>query len=115
MLGAGLVFAVLTVGVLDQTSSNYEPPYDSLAASYRSDGDLVDAVEERLPSKAMVFQLPYARSRGPDIFRMADYDLLRGYLHSHDLRWTYGHTKGRGDDPNIPISTEKVPEQWFAT
>jgi hypothetical protein len=35
---------------------------------------------------------------------------MRGYLHSDDLRWSYGHTKGRGDDPNVPISTEKVPD-----
>ena len=31
-------------------------------------------------------------------------------LHSHDLRWSYGHTKGRGNDPNVPISTEKTPQ-----
>ena len=111
VLGAGLVLGVLIVGVLDQTSSIYEPPYDSLAASYRSDDDLVEAIEERLPSGAMVFQLPYSRfPEAPPIFRMADYDLMRGYLHSHDLRWSYGHTKGRGDDPNVPISTEKVPD-----
>ena len=71
----------------------------------------MEAIEERLPSEAMVFQLPYSRfPEAPPIFRMADYDLMRGYLHSHDLRWSYGHTKGRGDDPNVPISTEKVPD-----
>ena len=87
------------------------PPYDALSASYRSDGDFVSALEDRLPSGAMVFQLPYSRfPEAPPIFRMADYDLFRGYLHSHDLRWSYGHTKGRGDDPNVPISSEKTPQ-----
>jgi len=109
--GAVLLFGVLTLGALDQTSPSYKPAYDSLAASYRSDGDFVSALEARLPSGAMVFQLPYSRfPEAPPIFRMADYDLMRGYLHSHDLRWSYGHTKGRGDDPNVPIASEKAPQ-----
>jgi phosphoglycerol transferase len=29
---------------------------------------------------------------------MSDYDPLKGYLHSHDLRWTYGAVRGRPDD-----------------
>ena len=111
VIGAVVVFAVLTLGALDQTSPTYVPPYDALSASYRSDGDFVSTLEDRLPSGAMVFQLPYSRfPEAPPIFRMADYDLFRGYLHSDDLRWSYGHTKGRGDDPNVPISSEKTPQ-----
>ena len=59
MLGAGLLLVVLAVGVLDQTSTAYKPPYAALEAEYRSDGDFVAAIEERLPAGAMVFQLPY--------------------------------------------------------
>ena len=105
---------MLTVGLLDQTSSTLRTAVRlRWRPSYRSDEDLVEAVEERLPSKAMVFQLPYRPVPGGPrtSFRMADYDLLRGYLHSHDLRWSYGVIRrGAGDDRNIPISTEKVPE-----
>ena len=29
---------------------------------------------------------------------ISDYDLLKGYLHSEDLRWTYGAVRGRPSD-----------------
>src|ERR1700759_727462 len=48
----------------------------------------------------MIFQLPYIKF--PEAYTpgtMVGYDLLRGYLHSRTLRWSYGETKGRGTDP----------------
>jgi phosphoglycerol transferase len=41
---------------------------------------------------------------------MADYDLMRGYLHSDDLRWSYGFMKGRPGDPS-PALAELPTEQ----
>jgi hypothetical protein len=111
LLGALVLCGVLAVGILDQTSSTYEPAYRALAADYRSDDDFVDAIESRLPAGAMMLQLPYIRfPEAPPVQRMVDYDLMRGYLHSDDLRWTYGHVKGRDDDPNLAIADEAVPE-----
>ena len=40
--------------------------------------------------------------------RMVDYDELRGYLHSDDLRWSYGAVKGRSD-PSAALAAEPVP------
>ena len=71
-LAAGLVFGVLLVGVLDQTSSAFRPAYSALEAEYRSDEDFVAAIEERLPEGAMVFQLPYHPfPETPGVERMA--------------------------------------------
>ena len=101
----------MTVGVLDQTSRAYEPRYDALATDYRSDGDFVHAVESRVPRGSMIFQLPYVEfPEAPALQGMADYDLLRGYLHSRDLRWSYGRIKGRGEDRAATIAAEKVPD-----
>jgi phosphoglycerol transferase len=111
VLGAALLCGVMVVGVLDQTSSVYRPAYSAVAAEYRSDGDFVSAIEERLPAGAMVFQLPYhpfPETPGPE--RMADYDLMRGYLHSRDLRWSYGFTRGRPGDPSPVIAAQETPQ-----
>jgi hypothetical protein len=110
-LGAALVFGVLAIGVLDQTSRTYEPAYAAVATDYRSDADFVRAIEAQLPAGAMVFQLPHRPfPEAPPLLRMADYDLFRGYLHSHDLRWSYGIIKGRGDDWSASVAREPVPQ-----
>ena len=84
--GALLLCGVLTVGVLDQTSKAYKPRYDALATDYRSDGDFVRAVESRVPRGSMILQLPFmAFPEAPELHAMADYDLLRGYVHSREL------------------------------
>jgi hypothetical protein len=105
VVGAWLLLVVLAVGILDQTSTVFRPDYAALEAEYRSDGELVAAIEERLPAGAMVFQLPYNPfPEGPPLVRMADYDLMRGYLHSDDLRWNYGFMKGRSGDPSPTLA-----------
>lgn len=57
----------------------------------------------------MVFQLPYVPfPENPPVNRMVDYDGLRGYLHSDDLRWSYGAIRGR-NDPNAALAAEPTP------
>ena len=98
LFGAALG-AVLVVGVLDQTTQKDVPAYKATAAQYHSDGVLVGAIERRLPHGAMVFQLPYQGfPESKPINRMTNYDQVRGYLHSHDLRWSYGAMQGRPAD-----------------
>jgi hypothetical protein len=108
-LAAVALCLVLAIGVLDQTSSASVPPYRTLAADWRSDEAFVRGIDARLPEGALVFQLPYVPfPETPPVNRMADYDELRGYLHSDDLRWSYGAVKGRSD-PNAALATEPVP------
>jgi phosphoglycerol transferase len=98
-LGAAVLLCVLAVGVLDQTSSAFTPRYAAVAADYRSDESFVHAIDAQLPQGAMVYQLPYVPyPEHPPVVSMVDYDELRGYLHSRDLRWSYGAVKGTPDD-----------------
>ena len=91
--------ALIVVGALDQTTGAMAPPYDEVAAEWRSDGDWVRAVDEALPEEAAVLQLPYIPfPSSPPVGRMVDYDHVRPYLHSDDLRWSYGAMKGRDED-----------------
>ena len=111
VLGAGLLLVVLSIGVLDQTSTAYRPAYAAIAAEDRSEGEFVSAIEDRLPAGAMVFQLPYRPfPEEPGLERMLDYDLMRGYLQSKDLRWSYGFMKGRPGDPSPELAGEPTAQ-----
>jgi hypothetical protein len=95
----GTVLAVVLVfGLWNQVTYAHTPPYE-LATSYELDRRFVREIEQRLPPDAAVFQLPYVPF--PESRRVVDLyenDLLRGYLHSDDLRWSAGATKGRPQD-----------------
>jgi phosphoglycerol transferase len=91
--------AVAVVGVLDQTSPSMVPQYDAARADWANDGRFVKAIEQRLPGKAMIYQLPYAAfPENPPVVAMLDYDQARGYLHTDRLKFSYAAMKGRPDD-----------------
>jgi hypothetical protein len=94
-----LIASLLVLGVLDQTTPGFVPHYREIKSDYQSDADFVYRIEASVPPNAMIFQLPYHPfpEKKPES-RMWDYDHLRGYLHSKDLRWSYGAMKGREGD-----------------
>ena len=111
VVGLGGLGLVVVLGLLDQTSRTYEPDYSRIATSYRSDGDFVHGIEAQVPAGSMIFQMPYRPfPEAPALGAIADYDLFRGYLHSDDLRWSYGIVKGRGEDWSALVSRKPVPE-----
>ena len=89
------VVLLLGLGLADQTTEFYVPPYAQNAASFQSDKNFVERIEARVPPGAMIFQLPYMPfPEGP----MGEMSLLRGYLHSKSLRWSFGAMAGREAD-----------------
>lgn len=95
----GLIGLILIVGMLDQTTYLYNPKYVETAEIFQQDGRFVARIESSLPSGAMIFQLPYVPfPESRPVNEMYDYEHLRGYLHSHTLRWSYGTMKGREID-----------------
>jgi len=95
---AAALAGVLGVGVYSQAAASAVPPYE-LAGSYRQDRGFVREIERRLPPGSSVFQLPYAAfPETGQIVDLSDNDLLRGYLHSRRLRWSFGAMKGRPED-----------------
>lgn len=94
-----IIGALLVLGVWDQTTANQAPNYGELQKEFASDSQFIERIEASLPSNAMIFQLPYvAFPEAPPVNRMYDYDHLRAYLHSKNLRWSYGTMKGRDVD-----------------
>lgn len=91
-----LLILILVIGIMDQTSASFIPPYERLNSQYLIDSQFVNKIEKAMPANAMIFQLPYVPyPEYPPVVKMGDYDHLRGYLHSKTLRWSYGAMKGR--------------------
>lgn len=99
--------ALVIVGALDQTSGAMTPRYAEVSREWKSDGAWVADVESRLPEDATVLELPYVPfPTSPPVGRMADYDHVRPYLHSDELRWSYGAMKGRSEDVGDDIDDQ---------
>jgi len=112
IFSAGLVL-LLGIGILDQTTEGFVPPYDALKKELSVRTTFVRSIESTLPDKAMVFQMPYiAFPESKPIHRMHDYDHFGGgYLVSKTLRWSYGAMKGRAtDDWQRTVSEKPLPE-----
>ncbi len=91
--------AALILGLLDQTSPAFVPPYSALKSAVAHDRAFFQRIESSLPDRAAVFQLPYiAFPEYRRLHKMIDYDHFRAYLNSHRLRWSYGAMKGRPGD-----------------
>ena len=69
-----------------------------------ADSVLVQGIEKSFGRKAAVFQSPVMRfpENGP-AWKVGDYEHLKGYLHSEQLRWSYGGVKGRKTDWQLKL------------
>jgi hypothetical protein len=94
-----LIVVALIVGFLDETTPGYVPDYSGTKTEFVSDKEFVNRIEASVPRGAMIFQLPYVPfPEYPRIHKMIDYDHFRGYVHSKNLRWSYGTVKNREGD-----------------
>jgi phosphoglycerol transferase len=94
LLAGGLMF-----GLLDQTSLTFVPPYRKQKQDFLSDSSFVQQLEARLPPQTPIYQLPvlpFPEHITPHGYIC--YDLLRPYLHSGQLRWSYGTLRGQDCD-----------------
>ena len=102
------LFALLALGVFDQTSARFVPDYQKNKAEFESDQKFMRQLQAALPREAMIFQLPFVPfPESPKLGRMFDYDHARGYLHTDSLRWSYGAMRGRDDEAWQKLLTAK--------
>lgn len=98
-LPAVIAAFVGVVGIYDQTSPTDAPDYAAVAAAWQADDDFATVMQDRFPAGTKILQLPYmSYPENGSIQGLSDYDLLTGYLHTTDLRWTYGAIRGRLSD-----------------
>ena len=90
---------LLLGGILDQTSDSLIPPYNSIKEEWLNDERFINTIEEKMPENAMIFQLPYVPyPQYPPVNRITEFSHLKAYLHSKNLRWSYGAMMGRSGD-----------------
>ena len=112
----GAAYVVLAGATLlalgDQVSPRMLPDYKGIEAQFTSDATFVGEIEARVPRGARIFQLPFMPfPESPPVARMRDYDLLRGYLHSDHLRWSYGTVRGREGNAWLRQTAAKPVDQ----
>lgn len=93
-------FIILLFGcsIFDQFPGNV-PGYEYVKSIYNNDEAFINTIENSVFSGAMIFQLPYHQyPESGSVNNMADYQLLTGYIHSKNLKWSYGGMKGRKSD-----------------
>lgn len=113
-----LLLLILTIGIFDQTSKGFIPLYEWYSSEYYNDAKFVKQIENIMPEKSMIFQLPYISFPGiddPSRIRVGEYGLFRGYLHSNNLRWSFGTIKGREGDLWYKHVASKLPEELVKT
>jgi hypothetical protein len=90
--------ALLAVGVYDQTSKSFVPPYAAAESAWRYDEAFYSRLDDRLPDGAMVVSLPYEPFPEPEARPLGLYEPAKGYLHSEGIRWSWGAMRGRPED-----------------
>lgn len=87
---------LLVVGVLDQTNAYWTPAYADVRGRFLADQTYFRQIEDRMPEGAMIYQLPRKEfPETPPIHLLDHYGPLLPYLHTQDLRWSFGAVKGR--------------------
>ncbi len=115
---SGVAVLLVVIGVFDQTSSAIIPDSRNFQTEWNADAVFVKQIERTLGPGGKVFQLPYlpfpeAELQTPP-YGMVDYDPLRGYLHSDDLYWGYGGTRGRAADWQAQVVQKATPKMLDA-
>lgn len=115
--GRSIFYALMAValfaGFLDQTIPGYVPDYTGTKAEFSSDAEFVSGLESSVPAGSMIFQLPYIPfPEDGGLVKMRDYDHFRGYLHSKNLRWSYGTIRNRQADRAQQMVATMPTEQF---
>ena len=94
-----VAFAIVVLGVLDQTSKPCHSCTLANSALAKNDQVFIETIETSLPKGSAIYQLPYVpySDSGP-VNNLGAYDQARGHVHSKQLKWSFGSVRGREGD-----------------
>lgn len=96
LINAAFLF-IVAVSLLEQTQSiDPHNNFWDIKKTFDENKTIVQEIEQIMPSGSMIFQLPYMKypeARGQCM--LDSYDLFVGYLHSKNLKWSFGAIEGR--------------------
>jgi phosphoglycerol transferase len=100
MFATSVIAIILLLGGLyDQTISSCKACNDQSSNAFTMDRNFIQSIENSLPAGSAIYQLPYMPfPEVPPLYRLSDYGLSVGFLHSTLLHWSYGGMKGRTGD-----------------
>ena len=97
-----IALIILRVGIYDQAPAYMSfKHYQNYVQTFQSDKDFIQKIEKQVADQKdkKIFQLPYmSYPEHPSIYSMSDYAPLAGFLHSEDIKWSYGAVTGRESD-----------------
>ncbi len=113
---AALLVAVLVLGFLDETSTYFVVDYAAASREYGSDVAFGRVIQSRLSAGASVLELPYVPfpegyhipGLPPPSAFSTSYDLLRPYLNTNGLHWSFGSIKGRPTDWEQALAAKRL-------
>jgi phosphoglycerol transferase len=104
-IGGAVVATIAVIGALDQTPMR---PLRIESASFASDREFFATLERQIPGAAAVYQLPYHPFPEAGAENdLEDYGLVRGYLNTKALSWSYGAMKGRAGDEWLRLLSKR--------
>jgi phosphoglycerol transferase len=114
-----VVVALIGFGSLDQTNNEWIPAYKDVDAAYLSDQTYFRGIEASLPAHAEVFELPQMSfPEAPTLNQLEAYDLLKPYLHTSTIKWSFAGVKGRVESQwqnrLADVPAQKLPENLYA-
>lgn len=91
-----LLILILSIGLLDQTSTQYVPSYQENAEIWKREELFTRAADKSFVRNSMIYQIPNIEfpENGP-LLGMEDYAQSFPFIHDSHLRWSYGQTKTR--------------------
>lgn len=90
------IFAMISLlGILDQTSDKFKAA-PAVTSEFQNDERFIKQIEKNTAEQSKIYQLPFkVFPGGGKTGQMGEYDLLKGYLHSQKLQWSFGAIAGR--------------------
>jgi phosphoglycerol transferase len=105
--------AVLILSIIEQ--SNYKRIFltEELKNQFNIDKHFFAGVEAALEPGAAIYQLPYVPfPEDAGVLGVGTYDFAKGLLHSKNLKWSLGSTRGRAGDKFFKsLETESIETQ----
>jgi phosphoglycerol transferase len=110
-----IIFALVLCffGLYDQTAKANVNLSLQTKKAFLQDRIFVQKIESSLPKGSAIYQLPYLKfPEGEPVNRVQIYDLVSGFIHSKNLKWSFGGMKGReGDLFYRALSIEPIEKQ----
>lgn len=104
-----LLTIIFIVCIIDETNKksstsiskkySFIPQYDKVKKEFNNHADFIKKIENNISKNAMIFQIPYISfPEGIASYNTTSYSQFIAYLHSKQLKWSFGAMRCRKSD-----------------